>query len=201
MLFAQGMIRGMSHDATLPLPSRALSLKAPYAWAVIHGDKDVENRTWWTEIRGDFWIASSAQVTSAYFQSACETIKRVAPHLKVPPLEEHVLGAIIGRASIVDCILPGGLAFVDKPHAQAARSNYLIGMRRDPAEEGTPLFNFAKGSPMKHELHPMLWHFLDQYGYVLKDRRAVAKPVACKGHQRWWTVSPEILERLERQAA
>lgn len=184
---------------TMELPTKALSLKAPYAWAVVHGPKDIENRTWWTEIRGDFWIASSAQVTRAYFDSACETIKRLAPELVVPPLEEHVLGAVIGRAKIVDCILPGGIGFTNKEAAQAARSVYLAGKRRDPAEEGQPLLDFAKRPP-NHPRHPMLWHFLDQYGYVLEDRRALKTPVACKGHQRWWTPKPELMRELAKAA-
>jgi hypothetical protein len=42
------------------IPNRALSLKQPWAWAVIHGPKDIENRRWNTDFRGLFWVAASA---------------------------------------------------------------------------------------------------------------------------------------------
>lgn len=47
----------------------------------------------------------------------------------------------------------------------------------------------------------MIWHFLDQFGYVLEDRRAIAQPVPWKGHQRWWSIPPELMSVLEKAAA
>jgi len=31
---------------------KALSIRQPYAWLIIHGYKDIENRTWGTRVRG-----------------------------------------------------------------------------------------------------------------------------------------------------
>lgn len=50
------------------LPTRALSLYAPWAWAIICAGKDVENRNWFAagrgffgdaKFRGSFWIHAS----------------------------------------------------------------------------------------------------------------------------------------------
>jgi len=37
---------------------RALSIRQPWAWAILHG-KDVENRTWVTRVTGEFLIHAS----------------------------------------------------------------------------------------------------------------------------------------------
>lgn len=150
----------------------ALSLIQPWAWAVIHGPKDIENRTWWAEMRGPIWIAASAQVTRRYYDQARELIKGIGG-IDCPPLEALDYGCIIGSASIVDCILPGGY------HAHATREEHKR--------------NF-------HPLHPHPWHFPEQYGYVLADRIPLAKPVACKGHQRWWRVPKDVLAQLPEVA-
>ena len=34
---------------------KALTLQAPWGWAIIHAGKDVENRTWATRYRGGIW--------------------------------------------------------------------------------------------------------------------------------------------------
>jgi hypothetical protein len=35
---------------------KALSIQQPWAWAIIHAGKRVENRTWSTRFRGPFFI-------------------------------------------------------------------------------------------------------------------------------------------------
>ena len=35
---------------------KALSIKQPWAWLIVNGFKDIENRTWRTKIRGEFLI-------------------------------------------------------------------------------------------------------------------------------------------------
>lgn len=163
------------------MPTRALSLIQPWAWAVTRGGKNIENRTWWTEFRGPIWIAASAQVTRRYYDQARDLILGITGgRLEVPALADLEYGKIIGRTVIVDCILPGGFAFETKAKASAARSNHLCGM--------------AAGKK-RHPLDPQRWHFQDQFGYVLDETRAVTQ-VPCKGLQRLWTVPCDVLEAL-----
>jgi hypothetical protein len=167
-------------------PRRALSLIQPWAWAVIHGPKDVENRVWWTNVRGLFWIAASAQVTRGYYESARSIIEHLAPGTKVPRLADLDYGCIIGQVAVVDCILPGGYTVDDSGRDAGA---VRIAMHRARAHRTAP-------GP-RHPRHPQLWHFLDQYGYLLENRRALAQTVPCKGHQRSWLVPPAVLETLK----
>lgn len=166
------------------LPTRALSLKQPWAWAVVHGPKDVENRSWWSSIRGPIWIAASAQVTTPYYLDACERIKKISG-IDCPSIDDVPYGAIVGRATIVDCILPGGYT-LDLERCGPTSSHSFLHRCRVNKEAPGP----------RHPLHPHLWHFQDEFGYVLEDRMAIAKPVPCRGHQRWWTVPAEVLEQL-----
>jgi hypothetical protein len=147
---------------------KALSLKQPWAWAVLHAGKNIENRRWQSDYRGPFWVAASAQVTRGYFDEAKAIIERLAPGAHVPPLDELPRGCIIGRARLVDVIHPGGAS------------------------------GHHPWRPGSHKLHPARWHFLDQYGFVIEEERALDKPVECKGLQRWWTVPPAVRALLER---
>lgn len=167
-------------------PTLALSLIQPWAWVVCHGPKDIENRVWWTEIRGPLWIAASAQVTRRYYDQAREIIECLAPGLKVPPLDELDYGCIVGRAKITDCILPGG--YRGTTAAQARDALHLLRLGRPAKLE-------------RHPRHPARWHFHEQYGYALDERVALAKTVPCKGHQRWWRVPADVLQVLRSTCA
>jgi len=40
---------------------KALSIRQPWAWLLVEGFKDIENRTWKTNYRGSFLIHASKQ--------------------------------------------------------------------------------------------------------------------------------------------
>ncbi|OLS61847.1 ASCH domain-containing protein [Pseudomonas putida] len=84
---------------------KALSIKQPWAWLIIHGGKDIENRTWHTRFRGRFLVHASQGMTRDYWRAAsrfCE--ERV---LSLPPFysEADLLrGGIIGSVELVDSV-------------------------------------------------------------------------------------------------
>ena len=78
---------------------RVLTVRQPWAWAIIHGGKDVENRSWPTKHRGALLIHAG----SAFERDGYETVKRLAAR-PPPPADEFVHGAIIGVAELVDCV-------------------------------------------------------------------------------------------------
>jgi len=49
-------MRGRDSRTGRKIPVRALSIKQPWAYAIMKLGKDVENRTWWTPYRGDLVI-------------------------------------------------------------------------------------------------------------------------------------------------
>lgn len=166
----------------LRVPEYALTLLQPWAWAVFHAGKDVENRIWWANYRGPVWLTSSAHVSKTYFRNACAVLRERAG-IVAPAYEELVFGHVLGLVTIVDCILPGGVQSAGFVKPGTARRRFLADGRLD----GTP-----------HPLQPSRWHFDDQYGYVLKNVTPLAKPVPCEGSRRLWRVREPLLGELGR---
>jgi hypothetical protein len=82
---------------------QAISVRPPWAWAILHANKDVENRTWKTNMRGTIAIHASQTMNRSYYEAAVKEIKKAAPGAKVPPYEAIVQGAIIGLVDVVGC--------------------------------------------------------------------------------------------------
>ena len=78
---------------------KALTIRAPWAWAIAQGWKRVENRSWSTNYRGR--IAIHAAVSKESDADAAATFAA----LGIEPPTEFVRGAIIGTVELVD-ILP-----------------------------------------------------------------------------------------------
>lgn len=88
----------------------ALAVRQPWAWMIVHGGKDIENRTWFTRFRGPFLVHASAcpnRTRAADEWSAA--VRWVERHVgketaaKVPPFFELQYGGIIGMAELVGC--------------------------------------------------------------------------------------------------
>jgi hypothetical protein len=93
----KGMISSKDH---LRVTDNYLSVRQPYAWAIIEGFKDVENRDWSTKIRGRIYIHASK--TKVDMEEGSKTLK--SKRIKTPPEAELVFGAIIGSVEITDCV-------------------------------------------------------------------------------------------------
>lgn len=78
---------------------KALTIRAPWAWAIAQGWKRVENRSWATNFRGR--IAIHAAVSKESDADAAATFTS----LGIEPPTEFVRGAIIGTVELVD-VLP-----------------------------------------------------------------------------------------------
>lgn len=83
-----------------------LSIRQPWAWAIIFGGKDVENRSWFTEFRGRFLIHASKGCTRDEYRAALCFMSRFDRRLSfnVPPLEVLQRGGVIGAATLVECV-------------------------------------------------------------------------------------------------
>ena len=83
---------------------RALSIRQPWAWLIIHGGKDIENRSWRTHRRGRIWVhASSKAVTAAEYEEF-SGICRQRGIRGYPAREDFKIGGIVGSVEIVDCV-------------------------------------------------------------------------------------------------
>lgn len=90
---------------------KALSIRQPWAWAILHAGKDVENRDWkpWNpglKFRGPFLIHASSSMTKAEYEDFIDTahdISRTDPFiagLTLPAFNDLPRGGIVGRATI-----------------------------------------------------------------------------------------------------
>ena len=85
----------------LPVTEYYLSVRQPYAWAIIAGIKDVENRSWLTKIRGRIFI--HAGMNKHELVDKMDHLRRNGVK-KIPKEEDMTFGAIIGSVEIVDCV-------------------------------------------------------------------------------------------------
>ena len=83
---------------------KALTLRPHWAWFVVHGHKDIENRSWQTRLRGRIWIhGSSSKVTKAEYERFVN-ICRQSRITQYPERDRFQIGGIIGSVEIVDCV-------------------------------------------------------------------------------------------------
>lgn len=89
------------------LPHHALSVRQPWAYAIVMGWKPVENRSWKgknpdLDFRGRFAVHASQGMTRAEYEDAAETFADCG--FICPPPAELLRGGIIGVASVVDVV-------------------------------------------------------------------------------------------------
>ncbi len=78
---------------------RALSIRQPWAWLVVNGFKDIENRTWSTSFRGRVYVHAGQRMVLEDYPEQREHIRRAG--IVIP--SDLPRGAIIGEVTITDC--------------------------------------------------------------------------------------------------
>jgi hypothetical protein len=82
---------------------KAISIRAPWAWAILYAGKDIENRSWITHTRGTVAVHASKTMSRPLYEEARAEIKKLAPRAKMPSYEAMPRSAIIGLVDIVAC--------------------------------------------------------------------------------------------------
>src|SRR5262245_1579965 len=81
----------------------ALTVRQPWAWAIVAGHKDIENRSWATKYRGTLYIHAASQLADEtslrQFEALCQRVGIPCPDYASLPLT-----AIIGSVRVVDCL-------------------------------------------------------------------------------------------------
>jgi hypothetical protein len=88
---------------------KALSIRQPWAWVILNGGKDIENRTWKTDYRGEFLIHASKTMTRSDYEAAyifCCGLPAEFAKFTFPSFDEMLKqrGGIVGKAKIIDCV-------------------------------------------------------------------------------------------------
>ena len=81
---------------------RAVSIKQPWAWAIIFGGKDIENRTWAPRYRGPLLIHAGKRVIAGDYEKVCLYLREDGRPM--PKLSDLVHGGIIGQVDLVDVV-------------------------------------------------------------------------------------------------
>lgn len=81
---------------------KALSIKQPWAWLIAKGHKDIENRTWKTNFRGEFLIHAGAEVDKNYYLIANQVRSEFG--IDLPDWPDLETGGVVGVATVTDCV-------------------------------------------------------------------------------------------------
>ena len=82
---------------------KALSVRQPWAFLIVYGGKDVENRSWHTKFRGRFLVHASSSMTVKDFRFALQFMEERGLRLPHPiPRDNLLRGGIIGSVELVD---------------------------------------------------------------------------------------------------
>jgi len=79
---------------------RALTIHQPWAWAIVHGPKRIENRSWSTNVRG--WFAIHAGKSTQSYATHHDVVSQLIGR-PLPSVSDLPFGAIVGVARLVGC--------------------------------------------------------------------------------------------------
>lgn len=90
-----------------PFPDIAISVRQPWAWAIIHAGKDIENRSagavqYMRPLTGRRAIHASKGMTKSEYDDAKEFMRSIGVHC--PDAGELLRGGIIGSVEIVGAV-------------------------------------------------------------------------------------------------
>ena len=100
---------------------KALSIQQPWAWLILSGYKDLENRTWQTKHRGRVLIHTGQRVDKENLEWALEMAMMTSgdheTEIRKRYEAEMVTGALVGFANIDECISNSDSLWFFGPHA------------------------------------------------------------------------------------
>ena len=178
---------------------RALTIRQPYAWAIIHGGKNVENRT--RNIVGDFKGLVAIHAAQKPTE-ICELPDRdhplwpplVSAHKAYPEnreidFERFAYGAVIGVAEIVGSHMTGDTLVCRRTQGRA-----MFGKLYTEAPSKIRLVERDVGpcSPWA-DMTPGMWHI------ELANPIALPEPVPCRGRLGLWTLPEHVAARVTDQ--
>jgi hypothetical protein len=104
----------------IDLPLLALSIRQPWAHAIVQGWKPVENRVWHTKMRGSICIHASRYHKASWLDDIDGYTNLLAERgidAPIPTPEDLTFGAIVGTAEIIDCVTDHPSEWFAGPHA------------------------------------------------------------------------------------
>ena len=153
---------------------RALTVQQPWAWAIVHAGKDVENRTQAWRYRGPLAIHAGHRTSRRGLDSPLVT-RAFGDANRADTIPTLAFGMILGVAELVDV------------HTAASCVD----------EHGVMCSAWAESSYAEHGGRTRR----DVVHLVLKDRRPLLTPVPCTGALGLWTPPDRVLAAIREQVA
>jgi activating signal cointegrator 1 len=169
---------------------RALTLTQPWAGLVASGIKLVENRPRRMIKREDFGKPFAIHASREIDDAGYETIARIAPDVLVRMRTPN--GGIIDT---VPC-------FRDWYRLSRDTSAVIAVAVIDRVVEATSDYDRVDDNEVdriRADIGDQARWFFGPVGYVLRDVRALAKPVPCRGWQGFWTLDPWLASCVMEQ--
>lgn len=81
---------------------KTLSIRQPWAWLIVNGHKDIENRNWHTNFRGRVLIHAGKGMTKAEYEDCfyCAEYNGI----ELPKFADLQRGGVVGAADIIGCV-------------------------------------------------------------------------------------------------
>ncbi|WP_431856622.1 hypothetical protein [Azospirillum sp.] len=100
-------------------PVKALSVRSPWWWFILHGGKDVENRDWPTRFRGTVYLHASKWWRTVEALEDMHYAGPLAERFGAPKVTMDMVrpfgGHLVGKVDIVGCIEDSPQAPVTSP--------------------------------------------------------------------------------------
>ncbi|MBX8557052.1 ASCH domain-containing protein [Pseudomonas cichorii] len=82
---------------------KALTIRQPWAWLIVHAGKNVENRSWRSHYRGRFLVHAAKGMTRREYEEAKEWSSACGA-IEIPAFGRLERGGVIGSVELVDVL-------------------------------------------------------------------------------------------------
>jgi len=118
---------------------KALSIKQPWAWLILHAGKDIENRSWNTEHRGQLLIHASKTIDKEAFH------RFLAEFPSLPQISTMQTGGIVGVVNMVDVLETCPSEWFEGPFGFWLQDPMVLPFKPYRGQQG--IFNVRMDSP------------------------------------------------------
>jgi len=80
-----------------------ISILQPWAWLIVNGHKDIENRVWSTKFRGRILIHAGKSYEAAVHDRYADDLLDDFD-IELPAYADMLRGGIVGSATVTDCV-------------------------------------------------------------------------------------------------
>ncbi len=93
--------RQPSVEGQMKTTIKVLTIRQPWAWLIVNGHKDVENRSWDTKFRGRFMVHAAVGIDPDF---EAVRLKAARMGIEIPPRERIDRGGIVGAVELVETV-------------------------------------------------------------------------------------------------